>query len=70
MALNCFPKVEHLKLPDNRITGYQSLGMTLLVVFLVPKVIVIVEELHVVSVLVDVVQVGLGAVNSWDEKYV
>ena len=44
--------------------------MTLLVVFLVPKVIVIVEELHVVSVLVDVVQVGLGAVNSWDEKYV
>ena len=44
--------------------------MTLLVVFLVPKVIVIVEELHVVSVLADVVQVGLGAVNSWDEKYV
>ena len=44
--------------------------MTLLVVFLVPKVIVIVEELHIVSVLVDVIQVGLGAINPYDERYV
>ena len=44
--------------------------VALLVVFSVPKVIVIVEELHIVSVLVDVIQVGLGAVNSWDEKYI
>lgn len=36
----------------------------LLIVFSVPKIIIIIQELRIISILVDLIQVSLGAVYS------